>query len=184
MGQWVDDICDAFRQLGGEASYEELYPAIRSIRREPVDGEWRATVRRIIEDHSRDSANFRGTHLFTHVSRGRWRLDKVPRPAEAMETKMPPTIPTVTQPPFEAFRATWLEDVEAGNPTTVQLGQRFSEKIVGQWLDEDEATLDIVYCDGAGDGGIDIAILERGTGATDNEEVATGDTWYLIQSKY
>ena len=84
---------------------------------------------------------------------------------------------------YEAFRETWLEDVTAGSPTTVQLGHSFAEKIVSHWLDADETALDIVYCDGAGDGGIDIAVLDRGSVATD-EDGASGDTWYLIQSKY
>lgn len=83
---------------------------------------------------------------------------------------------------YEAFRKTWLEDVIAGTPTTIELGRRFAEKIVSHWLDTDETALDIVYCDGAGDGGIDIAVLERGSATTD--ESAYGDTWHLIQSKY
>jgi hypothetical protein len=44
-----------------------------------------------------------------------------------------------------------------------------------------DASDDLVYCDGSGDGGIDLAYLERGE--TDNENVG-GDTWYLVQSKY
>jgi hypothetical protein len=58
---------------------------------------------------------------------------------------------------FEEFKASWLEPVVAGNPTTVQLGRRFAHKIVSQWLDIDEDSLDVTYCDGSGDGGIDIA---------------------------
>jgi hypothetical protein len=69
----IDDICRAFRELGGEASYDELYPAIRRLRPH-VSREWRATVRRVIETYSRDSANFAGTHRFEHVDIGRWRL--------------------------------------------------------------------------------------------------------------
>jgi AIPR protein len=84
---------------------------------------------------------------------------------------------------FEEFRASWLEPITAGNPTTVQLGQRFAQKIVGQWLDTDDDSLDGTYCDGAGDGGIDIAILER-AGTAKPDEDPEGDTWYLIQSKY
>jgi hypothetical protein len=36
--------------------------------------EWKAVVRNTIEMHSRDSANFKGTHVFDHVGLGRWRL--------------------------------------------------------------------------------------------------------------
>lgn len=39
--------------------------------------------------------------------------------------------------------------------------------------------IEIVFCDGAGDGGIDAAFLLRG-----EDGQTEGDTWYLIQSKY
>jgi hypothetical protein len=84
---------------------------------------------------------------------------------------------------FEDFKSSWLDSITAGNPTTVQLGQRFADKIVSQWLDIDDDSLDVTYCDGAGDGGIDIAVLER-AGPASSEEEPEGDTWYLIQSKY
>jgi len=86
---------------------------------------------------------------------------------------------------FEAFEKEWLRDVTGGNPSTIELGRRFSRKIISQWLDfgEDlESPGDVVYCDGTGDGGIDIAYLQRGDETEDNSN--TGDTWYLVQSKY
>jgi hypothetical protein len=64
------------------------------------------------------------------------------------------------QPPFEQFRDQWLTEVIAGNPSTTELGHRFARKIVMHWLDVDDS--DLVYCDGCGDGGIDIAYLDRG----------------------
>lgn len=84
---------------------------------------------------------------------------------------------------FEAFEKEWLTEVTAGNPNTITLGNRFSKKLVSQWLnfaEDGESLDDIVYCDGAGDGGIDIAYLQRGDDGEENE----GDTWYLVQSKY
>jgi hypothetical protein len=84
---------------------------------------------------------------------------------------------------FEVYKAAWLESITSDNPTTVQLGQRFAHKIVSQWLDIDDDSLDVTYCDGSGDGGIDIGVLERG-GPPSAEEEPDGDTWYLIQSKY
>lgn len=83
---------------------------------------------------------------------------------------------------YETFRNAWQDDVLAGNPTTTEKARRFSAKIVADWLDADGDTLDITYCDGAGDGGIDVAILERGS--LDEDGVPSGDTWYLVQSKY
>ncbi|MBK1718951.1 AIPR family protein [Thiocystis violacea] len=89
-----------------------------------------------------------------------------------------------TELTFDAFEKEWLTDVVAGNPSTIELGRRFSRKLVSQWLDfaEDESPDDIIYCDGTGDGGVDIACLQRGDDAEDNSN--GGDTWYLVQSKY
>jgi hypothetical protein len=84
---------------------------------------------------------------------------------------------------FEDFKASWLEDVLAGDPSNVQKGQRFANKLVAQWLETDESELEITYCDGAGDGGIDVAVLERGATA-EGDDAPGGDCWYLVQSKY
>jgi AIPR protein len=84
---------------------------------------------------------------------------------------------------FEDFKVSWLDPIISGNPTTVQLGQRFAHKIVSQWLDIDEESLDVTYCDGSGDGGIDVAVLDR-AGPVNADEEPEGDTWYLVQSKY
>jgi hypothetical protein len=54
---------------------------------------------------------------------------------------------------FEDFKASWLESVTAGNPTTIQLGQRFAHRIFSQWLNIDDDSLDVTYCYGSGDGG-------------------------------
>ena len=82
---------------------------------------------------------------------------------------------------FEAYISEWRQDVTAGSPSTKELGKRFSHKLITQWIDSSDPQSDIVFCDGPGDGGIDIAYLER---AADDGDSALGDTWYLIQSKY
>jgi hypothetical protein len=84
---------------------------------------------------------------------------------------------------FDQFRDQWLAEIIDGNPSTVELGNRFARKIVVQWLDIDESTGDLIYCDGSGDGGIDVAYLDRGT-EEQTEDATQGHTWYLIQSKY
>ncbi len=84
---------------------------------------------------------------------------------------------------FDEFRTAWLEDVRAGSPSNVELGHRFARKLVTQWLDVGDTSDDLVYCDGAGDGGIDVAYLDRGD-SPDSDGSAQGDTWYLVQSKY
>lgn len=86
---------------------------------------------------------------------------------------------------FEAFRDEWLADVKDGTPSTTELGRRFAVKLLTQWLEIDGHSEDVVYCDGAGDGGIDAACLHRGEGTdVEGEGRAEGDTWYLVQSKY
>ena len=64
-------------------------------------------------------------------------------------------------PQITDYRKEWLASVQDGAPNTVQLGHRFSRKLVTQWLDVDEADDNIVYCDGAGEGGIDVAYLHK-----------------------
>lgn len=83
---------------------------------------------------------------------------------------------------FEAFLASWRESVTAGNPSTTELGRRFAQKLVTQWLDASEAGTELVYCDGAGDGGVDLAVLD--VGSDDEADSQPGHVWYLVQSKY
>jgi AIPR protein len=85
---------------------------------------------------------------------------------------------------FEPFLAEWLDDIRAGNPSTVELGRRFAQKLLTQWRDVDAASTDVVYCDGTGDGGIDIAFLDRGDDEAGLDGSRVGHAWYLIQSKY
>src|SRR5437764_1066316 len=97
------------------------------------------------------------------------------------------TQPTVAhQPAFTAYHEEWLRDVQAGNPSTSELGHRFARKLITQWLDIEESADDIVYCDGAGDGGIDLAYLQRADNVEGEgqEGFSEGDVWYLVQSKY
>lgn len=81
---------------------------------------------------------------------------------------------------FEDFATQWLEDIKAGNPSTTQLGNRFAQKILRDWHEIDEASAEIILCDGAGDGGIDAAVFIK----ADPTEGIDGSTWILVQSKY
>ncbi len=86
---------------------------------------------------------------------------------------------------FEQFREQWLTDVIEGTPSTIELGRRFASKLLTQWLDIGTSSDDLVYCDGSGDGGIDVAFLDRGDAGDEvSEGVVAGDTWYIVQSKY
>ena len=83
---------------------------------------------------------------------------------------------------YNQFKDEWLSDVISNSTSTVELGQRFSRKILGNWLDFNYETEDIIFCDGAGDGGIDVAFLILGDTAEDGS--SEGNTWYLVQSKH
>lgn len=83
---------------------------------------------------------------------------------------------------LDEFKNEWLQDITDGNPSTTKLGNRFSQKIITQWLELDEYSDDITFCDGACDGGIDIAYLQKGEVSESGEQ--EGDVWYIVQSKY
>jgi hypothetical protein len=86
---------------------------------------------------------------------------------------------------LEAFREQWLADVKTENSSSLGLGGRFAHKLVHQWLDIDDSTAELVYCDGSGDGGIDAAYLDAADDAGALEDAPSkAHTWYLIQSKY
>lgn len=75
--RWVDDIVMALKRLGGEASLDEIYRTTKAIRQaagRSVTPQWQATIRRTLEDHSSDSANFRAENLFRIAGRGIWAL--------------------------------------------------------------------------------------------------------------
>ena len=85
----------------------------------------------------------------------------------------------------EDFCHEWLSEIEDGEPTSFQKGIRFATKIVTQWLGVTVDDQDFFICDGSGDGGIDIAYLQRSSQAADaDNDQAEGDTWYVFQSKY
>jgi len=83
---------------------------------------------------------------------------------------------------YDDFKTEWLGEIISGNPSTTELGHRFSRKILGDWLDFNSETEDIIFCDGAGDGGVDVAFLVLGDMLEDGNH--EGNTWYLVQSKH
>ncbi|MGV6476795.1 AIPR family protein [Azotobacter vinelandii] len=85
---------------------------------------------------------------------------------------------------FEDYRASWLEDVTVGSPSTVELGRRFALKLITQWMEDSIETDNFIYCDGSRDGGIDLALLDTGPEESADETGVSGHTWYLVQSKY
>lgn len=87
---------------------------------------------------------------------------------------------------YEQFRSEWLSEIEEGNPSPLEKGRRFATKLITQWLGVTTDDDDFVVCDGAGDGGIDIAYLRQADvdPGSREENAEEGHTWYLFQSKY
>ena len=90
------------------------------------------------------------------------------------------------KPSYEQFRQEWLTDIETGELSPIEKGRRFASKLITQWLGVTTDDDDFVICDGSGDGGIDVAYLQRADNDPDrnSNESLEGDIWYLVQSKY
>ena len=74
---WLNSIIEAFRNLGGEAKYEELYIEIEKIRKSrgfELAASWKAIVRWTIEVHSSDSEAFKFEDIFKKLGFGYWGL--------------------------------------------------------------------------------------------------------------
>ena len=87
---------------------------------------------------------------------------------------------------YEQFKEEWLEDIQNDDLSPFEKGLRFGTNLVTQWLDVTTDDDDFVICDGSGDGGIDIAYLQRADDDLEGKDndALEGDTWYLVQSKY
>lgn len=80
---------------------------------------------------------------------------------------------------LEHFKEEWMKDILQDNPGSLEKGRRFTLKLFSQWLELGEDA-EIYQCDGAYDGGIDLAYYE----SSNNEDDNNGTTWYFVQSKY
>lgn len=83
---------------------------------------------------------------------------------------------------FDDFSEEWLREFKEGDMSSFAKGKQFAFKLVTQWLEINEDDDDLEICEGSGDGGIDIAYLQRSE--EDNGNSQEGDVWYLVQSKY
>ena len=96
-----------------------------------------------------------------------------------------PTAKTDGKISYEQFRDAWLDEIEQAALSPLDKGRFFASKLITQWLGVTTDDDDFVICDGARDGGIDVAYLKRADiDVARDEEAEEGDTWYLFQSKY
>ena len=95
-GSWLADLVEVYNELGGQASYNDVYELCKR-RRKTLGSSWTAqspaTIRRTVEDHAESSSNFRGEAVFYSVNghgNGTWallpeyvRTDSIPLEAPA-----------------------------------------------------------------------------------------------------
>lgn len=69
-GSWLHDLVEIYNELGGQASYSDVYQLARR-RRQGRGASWtnqsRATIRRTVEDHAASSSNYKGDPVFYSV---------------------------------------------------------------------------------------------------------------------
>ena len=96
------------------------------------------------------------------------------------------SVDTLEKPTYEQFCTEWLEELSIDDLNPFQKGVAFATSLVAQWLEVTTDDDDFIICDGSGDGGIDIAYLQRADADPDtlDDDSIEGDTWYLVQSKY
>lgn len=77
MASWEKDIIQALENLGGIASYEDIYSEVSNLRND-LPKTWKAVIRRRVQDLSSDSDGFKnGQDLFYSVNglgAGTWGL--------------------------------------------------------------------------------------------------------------
>ena len=101
MARWIDDISAALANLGGIAHRSDLLAEIKRIRPGPHPESIEMIVQRTIQNHSSDSAGFRGENLLYTVNgigSGVWglrsRLSATPVASDIAEPETPDRVHT------------------------------------------------------------------------------------------
>lgn len=75
---WREEIIQALTELGGAASYKDIYQQIIDRNVKPINGDWRASVRGCIERNSSDSETYQGKNDIFYavygIGKGYWGL--------------------------------------------------------------------------------------------------------------
>lgn len=114
MATWTEDIVRALEELGGSATYERIYETVRGLRATPLPPTWQEVIRRQIQNHSSDSAGYKGgDDLFFAVQgigRGQWGLRAaVPAPPVAVDLSSGEETPArIEQVTYRVIRDTVL----------------------------------------------------------------------------
>ena len=105
MASWEKDIVQALHNLGGIASYEDIYSEVSNLRNE-LPKTWKAVIRRRVQDLSSDSDGFKhGQDLFYSVNglgAGNWGLR-----SQLNETPTAIDLPVGTAEPEREYTTTY-----------------------------------------------------------------------------
>lgn len=74
MATWVEDIIQALRNLGGQATLTQIYDEVRRIRQSPLPKRWQHIIQDTIYQRSSDTQKFQGNDLFQKAGKGVWAL--------------------------------------------------------------------------------------------------------------
>jgi hypothetical protein len=58
MAIWREDVKSALESIGGQGSLNEIYEAVRTVRKEPLPRTWKDIIRRELEYNSSDSDSY------------------------------------------------------------------------------------------------------------------------------
>lgn len=105
MSSWEKDITQALENLGGVASYDDIYSEISKLRSD-LPKTWKAVIRRRIQDLSSDSDGFKhGQDLFYSVNglgAGMWGLRN-----KLVQTPKAADLPAGTKEPEREYTTTY-----------------------------------------------------------------------------
>lgn len=101
---WVEDIIQALKNLGSQATLSQIYEEVRRIRQGPLPKMWQHIIQDTIYQHSSDTQKFQGNDLFRKVDKGVWSIRKQTAVAQSTHpvTMQKDTIPHNYLPP-ESF---------------------------------------------------------------------------------
>lgn len=78
MATWLQNIVEALKQMGGQATLKQIYDEVCRIRQEPLPKMWQHIIQDTIYQHSSDTQKFQGNDLFRKVDKGIWALRNQP----------------------------------------------------------------------------------------------------------
>ena len=73
-GTWLNDIMQAFLNLGGKGSFSQIFFEMKKLRQAPLPKNWKNIIQDTIYKNSSDTQKFQGNDLFQRVDKGVWAI--------------------------------------------------------------------------------------------------------------